>query len=612
MTLGAVLLAAALAAANASSTRWKVVDDHGVLWLAGPDGARILSRGVDCVGPGPSDKAFKPANPAYAPALRPPETEDAWRTRTITRLKSWGFNTVGGWSEEKVNRAGMAFTPVLHLGIQLGAPWSDPWDPALPGKADALAVKLIGTAAGDPRCIGYFLDNEFGWGDDWILGIALGWPAAQPGKQKLVDVMKRTYHGDLRAFAGDFDTAAPDWAGLLTATTTGARAGRGQRALDAWVYEVVRRYDLVLAGAVRKADPGALVLGDRYRQFYPQAVARAAKGVLDAVSTNFEATTTDAWISPGYFITLHELSDLPVLVGEYYATARQNRSGNRNHGGEFTLVDTQEQRAVAASSQARAFAVFPFVVGYHWFQWMDEPTFGRDDGEDYNMGLVDIHDVPYAELTGAFTAANAEADKIHAAGPARLAALRGDGVKLPLEVYRQDGLIADGKLGEWNKGNPVPRSLLATASPLRPFGDVFLAWDERALRIAVRAYDFSIPAKNAPVAADPSTWGDLHRLTVTADGAVVTAAAGLTAAAGAPEAAWTPVVFAVPPPKDQPSAAIAATIDRWHYIWEVAIPWEALGGTGLTFGRKIWLSLSVENRGDYEKMRIDNLEIVLR
>jgi len=67
----------------------------------------------------------------------------------------------------------MAFTPVLHLGVQLGAPWNDPWDPALPGKAKDLAAKLIGSAKGDPNCIGYFLDNEFGWGDDWILGIAL-------------------------------------------------------------------------------------------------------------------------------------------------------------------------------------------------------------------------------------------------------------------------------------------------------------------------------------------------------------------------------------------------------------------------------------------------------
>jgi hypothetical protein len=179
-------------------------------------------------------------------------------------------------------------------------------------------------------------------------------------------------------------------------------------------------------------------------------------------------------------------------------------------------------------------------------------------------------------------------------------------------VSHEDGLVADGRLGDWDKARPVPRSLLRTEAPLRPFGDVFLAWDAHALRIAVRAYDFSIPAKNTPVAANPSTWGDLHRLTVTADGAVVEAATGLTAAPGAPESAWTPVTYAVPPARDQSAAAITTAIDRWHYVWEVAIPAESLGGVGLAPGRKMWLSLLVENRGDYEKMRIDNLEIILQ
>src|SRR5439155_17174452 len=128
------------------------------------------------------------------------------------------------------------------------------------------------------------------------------------------------------------------------------------------------------------------------------------------------------------------------------------------------------------------------------------------------------------------------------------------------------GLAADGKLGDWDKSTPVPRSLIRTEAPLRPFGDVFLAWDAQALRIAVRAYDFTIPAKNTPVASDPSTWGDLHRLTVVADGASVYAATGLTAAAGAAEEAWKPLTFAVPPAPGRLAAAVASDIDRWHYV----------------------------------------------
>ena len=47
----------------------------------------------------------------------------------------------------------------------------------------------------------------------------------------------------------------------------------------------------------------------------------------------------------------------------------------------------------------------PYVVGADWFQYYDEPPHGRKlDGEDYNFGLVDIHDTPYKHVTDAFTA----------------------------------------------------------------------------------------------------------------------------------------------------------------------------------------------------------------
>jgi hypothetical protein len=40
----------------------------------------------------------------------------------------------------------------------------------------------------------------------------------------------------------------------------------------------------------------------------------------------------------------------------------------------------------------------PAVVGLHWFQWVDEPVTGRFDGENYNIGLVDVTDRPYDEM----------------------------------------------------------------------------------------------------------------------------------------------------------------------------------------------------------------------
>ena len=43
----------------------------------------------------------------------------------------------------------------------------------------------------------------------------------------------------------------------------------------------------------------------------------------------------------------------------------------------------------------------PQVVGVHWFQYVDEHVAGRADGENYNVGLVDVCDTPYPEMVRA-------------------------------------------------------------------------------------------------------------------------------------------------------------------------------------------------------------------
>jgi hypothetical protein len=46
----------------------------------------------------------------------------------------------------------------------------------------------------------------------------------------------------------------------------------------------------------------------------------------------------------------------------------------------------------------RARRGFPAFIGSSWFQWVDQPCTGRMDGENYNIGLVDLTDRPYADL----------------------------------------------------------------------------------------------------------------------------------------------------------------------------------------------------------------------
>jgi hypothetical protein len=58
-------------------------------------------------------------------------------------------------------------------------------------------------------------------------------------------------------------------------------------------------------------------------------------------------------------------------------------------------------------------AAFPAFIGTSWFQWVDQPALGRMDGENYNIGLVDVTDRPYRSLVDAIKATNMRLFDVH-------------------------------------------------------------------------------------------------------------------------------------------------------------------------------------------------------
>ena len=43
----------------------------------------------------------------------------------------------------------------------------------------------------------------------------------------------------------------------------------------------------------------------------------------------------------------------------------------------------------------------PYIVGTHWFQYKDQATTGRCDGENYQIGFVDICNKPHEAICNA-------------------------------------------------------------------------------------------------------------------------------------------------------------------------------------------------------------------
>lgn len=452
--------------------------ENGVWWFKSPSGDLLWSFGVCCTDLGFAPKDVKSDNPGYS-ALKLFPDEKSWVQSTASNLRRWGFNSLGGWSDaDRFAKYGgsqrLPYFPVLHLGAYDRAPWHDLFAPQMAKAIDGAAKEQILKVRDDPYLVGYFTDNELGWWTDTLFKNYLEMPAESPGHRELLKLVRSHYKNDFSRLRKDWATSAKDFAQLDAKPDLRLKAeGDGIRLVDAWTTKLATRYYSMVRDAVRRYDKKHLIMGDRYCQYYDLPVARASMPYIDAVSTNMGADWTDGGISRFFLDTLHNLAGKPVIVTEFYMTAMENQSGNRNSSGGFPIVQTQRERATAFGKNVSEMAARPYLLGAHWFQFTDEPPKGRGDGEDYNMGLVDIHGKPYDLLTR--VSANLNVERRHAqAADVPIANVAPPAIANPMNGLR-----------DW----PRQRALVAPSEGT-PFGDLYVTWKSDALYVATYAMDY--------------------------------------------------------------------------------------------------------------------------
>lgn len=486
--------------AQKASGFFRVEQRNGIWWFIAPDGKLFFSNGVNVVTEGQSRKNYNPQKPEYA-AFRYYPTTSAWIDETLKRLKAWNFNTIGGWSSKEIERRGaLPYVKVLHLSGNKLVPWGDVFSPEIARAIDENAKREIGNLKNDKNLIGYFSDNELGWWDDTIFWYFLNQPQENKTRQVLMRLLREHYANDFSRLQLDFDPGrARNFAELNDEADLKLKpGGRGAEVIDKFIFRIAEHYYKLVHDAIRRYDPNHLIMGDRYPSWYSQSVVRASIPYVDVVSTNYMADWTDGNISRFYLDTLHRLTNKPIIITEYYMSAMENRSGNKNSSAGFPVVQTQAERAVSFRHNLKSYAELPYVVGAHWFQFHDEPTFGRSsDGEDYNMGLVDINDKSYEELTAA--AMNLNVTEIHARSKAKTV--------FPTEIPKAAKNIENGLLN-WDK-NASFVAPLANRGEDYPFADFYAAWDKNDLYLCVYALDFveqRIYARNTIPETERMTW----------------------------------------------------------------------------------------------------------
>jgi hypothetical protein len=90
------------------------------------------------------------------------------------------------------------------------------------------------------------------------------------------------------------------------------------------------------------------------------------------------------------------IMDKPVLIGEFHFGV----AGQGLGGGLQQVKDQKERGSFYRHYVENAFS-HPNVVSTFWYRWRDQPNTGRSDGENYNIGFVNVADLFYTPMVKA-------------------------------------------------------------------------------------------------------------------------------------------------------------------------------------------------------------------
>lgn len=388
-------------------------------WLVDPLGYLFISKGVNHVN---YNGDYSPAlgySPYNRNIMSKYRTIDRWVEVTASRLVRWGFNTIGAWSSREIQRY-LPYTVILNILGGFGFDWvsgkmPDVFSESYEVYVEGRVKQICSEYANDPLLIGYFIDNEPRWGPDWrtpnhLLDDFMRLPPTAPGKRVAVEIIAQSYE-DISLLSREFGRTFESFEELLEYTGPLPNTDRVREARLEFIRRYVDRYLGVAVRALKTCDPHHLILGFRVagppKDVFAREAYRAASKYFDVFSINlynYPRPPTDV------LEDLYRLTGKPILVTEFSFRARD--SGLPNTRGAGLTVDTQLERANLTRQFIIDLVRLPFIVGYHWFQYFDQPKEGRFDGENSNYGIVNIEDEPYTEMVNVFMEVNLEVEKI--------------------------------------------------------------------------------------------------------------------------------------------------------------------------------------------------------
>ncbi len=336
-----------------------------------------------------------------------------WEQVTLDRMKEWGFTSFGNWVDpafypnEQVpyfaNGWIIGDFQTLQPGVPRWSPMPDFFDPLFRERAEATISVIAEEVQNSPWCAGIFVDNEKAWGElegsvvarYGVITDALSKDASESyAKAAYTEHLKEKYE-TIDALNAAWETTIADWDAFGKSLTFETYSDAHVADLSEMLEMLGEQYFTVVHGTLEKYLPDHLYMGARMANWgMPPEIIKASVKYSDALSFNIyeNGVQEKNW---AFFKDI----DLPVVIGEFHIGIGQN-SGMYNPG--IVHAYDHEDRANAYKRYMKSVLENPYIVGAHWFQYMDEPVTGRTyDGENANIGFVTVTDTPYPLLTGA-------------------------------------------------------------------------------------------------------------------------------------------------------------------------------------------------------------------
>ncbi|HEX2967461.1 MAG TPA: hypothetical protein VHO46_00035 [Bacteroidales bacterium] len=362
-------------------------------WFVDPEGYLFLSVGVDCITAGRGGNAKEvdkrrnmykelppmPVQPAQntqagAPSRPVDPSFGQWNLirrygdnyremankNTIRRMEKWGVNTIGNWSSGEIiamNKKNFMVT-MRTAGMERGLMGiADVYAPDFKTKLDEAIKSSVTNYKNNPRLIGYFVGNEPAWLGEEV---------------RLCDIIlngeDKPIKAELKKFLDGGDTP---------------------ERRNEFIHNTFRIFLASCKEAQKKYDPNHLNLGIRFGSIasIDEEILKICKETFDVLSFN----CYDLYPKKEMMDRALQITDLPMIIGEYHFG-----TVDRGYAQSLWQVDSQVERGIAYRYYTEQGYSHPGLIGTAYFQWCDQDLTGRrNDGENYNCGIVDVTDRPY-------------------------------------------------------------------------------------------------------------------------------------------------------------------------------------------------------------------------